>query len=110
MAEWLRSGLQSRSHRFDSGRRLYWDCAPKGRGVEQTFGQGPEREALNGGLEFVGSGGAEVDLCCRDRRVAKQRLGVPYARVLRYVIGVGVPEQVGVERGGDPGPAAHALD
>ena len=22
MAEWLRSGLQSRSHRFDSGRRL----------------------------------------------------------------------------------------
>ncbi len=24
VAEWLRSGLQSRLHRFDSGRRLYW--------------------------------------------------------------------------------------
>ena len=24
LAEWLRSGLQSRLHRFDSGRRLYW--------------------------------------------------------------------------------------
>ena len=26
VAEWLRSGLQSRLHRFDSGRRLYWVC------------------------------------------------------------------------------------
>ena len=26
MAEWLRGGLQSRLHRFDSGRRLYWVC------------------------------------------------------------------------------------
>jgi hypothetical protein len=24
VAEWLRSGLQSRVHRFDSGRRLYF--------------------------------------------------------------------------------------
>ena len=27
VAEWLRSGLQSRVHRFDSGRRLSWDDA-----------------------------------------------------------------------------------
>ena len=30
VAEWLRSGLQSRLHRFDSGRRLYANCLQNG--------------------------------------------------------------------------------
>jgi hypothetical protein len=33
VAEWLRSGLQSRLHRFDSGRRLYWVFEGFWRGV-----------------------------------------------------------------------------
>jgi hypothetical protein len=46
VAEWLRSGLQSRLHRFDSGRRLY--KSPIFTGVlllpyKPTDGKGPER-------------------------------------------------------------------
>src|SRR6266550_3890215 len=37
LAEWLRSGLQSRLHRFDSGRRLYWVCEVECWGVERAF-------------------------------------------------------------------------
>ena len=29
MAEWLRSGLQIRGHRFESGRRLHWSLQRK---------------------------------------------------------------------------------
>jgi hypothetical protein len=36
LAEWLRSGLQSRLHRFDSGRRLRESPAPAGSFLEPT--------------------------------------------------------------------------
>jgi hypothetical protein len=42
VAEWLRSGLQSRLHRFDSGRRL-WDTA-------RLSAQNGSSTALNGDL------------------------------------------------------------
>jgi hypothetical protein len=34
VAEWLRSGLQSRLLRFESGRRLYWDFEARSRGPD----------------------------------------------------------------------------
>src|SRR3954471_18929961 len=55
VAEWLRSGLQSRVHRFDSGRRLW-------------------RNLTAGGPRPRRAGGAERGLC-RPRRLERQRRG-----------------------------------
>ncbi len=56
MAEWLRSGLQSRLHRFDSGRRL--TCKSAHSGVCQSSGCTPSvpRESLVGVLTALSDG------------------------------------------------------
>ena len=98
LAEWLRSGLQSRLHRFDSGRRLYWVCEVNRAGVERPFDQCAKAEAPNGGRKFIERGPPKVDLGRREFGMPEQRLGVLHAGMTRDVVGVGVAEQVWVNR------------
>ena len=49
MAEWLRSGLQSRLHRFDSGRRLLTVCRGNGDRADPPLSPFcPENRAMGG--------------------------------------------------------------
>src|SRR5436190_18212211 len=50
VAEWLRSGLQSRLHRFDSGRRLMRDCGGFGGGVAVS---GPLAKSLDADRQLI---------------------------------------------------------
>src|SRR4029079_2378085 len=49
MAEWLRSGLQSRVHRFDSRWRLYWPARSSVEAARQSAAN-PRSTAANSGL------------------------------------------------------------
>jgi hypothetical protein len=64
LAEWLRSGLQSRLHRFDSGRRLRESPAPAGSFLEPTGEIECCEEAMGEVVEYARVGvhrkGAEV--------------------------------------------------
>jgi hypothetical protein len=71
LAEWLRSGLQSRLHRFDSGRRLYWAYGGNRAGVEHPFDHRAKAEAANGGDKLVERRLSEVHLGRRNLGVAQ---------------------------------------
>src|SRR3954447_2610286 len=77
MAEWLRSGLQSRVHRFDSGWRLYWVCAHSPQGGEHAFGFGTfeEAEASDRAGHFVERWRPEIRLGRAEVGVAEKELG-----------------------------------
>ncbi len=71
VAEWLRGGLQSRLHRFDSGRRLERDRAPFSGGIAHE----PESKALNGRGQLVERRVSEVGLGGGKRGVPEQECG-----------------------------------
>jgi hypothetical protein len=101
VAEWLRSGLQSRVHRFDSGRRLVWVCGRKLLTLERLFGSEGDVPHRHGDL--VQRRLAQVELGGGEVRVAHRRLGDLEAGVAGDVVAVGVSERVGGDVGRYPG-------
>ena len=64
LAEWLRSGLQSRLHRFDSGRRLrLWQATPRSpKAPPEPSTQSPSRPSLGRAAWHASRGGSRQGL------------------------------------------------
>ncbi|MEJ7656233.1 MAG: hypothetical protein WKF33_04295, partial [Thermoleophilaceae bacterium] len=100
------SGLQSRLHRFDSGRRLYWDCGPIGQGKEQTFGNA-KGEAGHGAPQFIRSWLGQISLGGADPGMAEKVLRVVHARVAGDVVCIRMAEEMRVQRSRYLGTDSH---
>ena len=108
VAEWLRSGLQSRLHRFDSGRRLMRDCRGFRGGV--TPGS-PVGEPVHADRELIEPGLLDVRGRRRvDAGMAQEGLSRPKAGVLRDVVSIRMTQQVRMNVRGYAGPERDVRD